>query len=178
MPSPCQRLDILTTILDQMCHSLSCNQIESLAYATHGFVGADLHALCNEAAMLTLRRYHTLTTSCRLTPHQHVINPPSHTNGSSILFKDDDESSKAPVESVSLSLSRMSLSSTSCFPGSEKTPYSNDIYDPMLKVTAEDFEKAKLKVRPSAMREVDNYMDNSLYFFPGISLLFIKKSIK
>ncbi|NWF96407.1 MAG: CDC48 family AAA ATPase [Candidatus Thorarchaeota archaeon] len=32
-------------------------QLEALAKDTHGFVGADLHALCREAAMKALRRY-------------------------------------------------------------------------------------------------------------------------
>jgi len=31
--------------------------LESLADRTHGFVGADINALCKEAAMKTLRRY-------------------------------------------------------------------------------------------------------------------------
>ncbi|KAF2291024.1 hypothetical protein GH714_018901 [Hevea brasiliensis] len=57
VPSPKQRLDILNTLLTQMEHSLSEMQVQNLAMATHGFVGADLASLCNEAALVCLRRY-------------------------------------------------------------------------------------------------------------------------
>lgn len=33
-------------------------QIRAVARASHGFVGADIHALCGQAALSTLRRYH------------------------------------------------------------------------------------------------------------------------
>lgn len=57
MPSPDQRSDILLTLLSEMDHSLAELQIENLATVTHGFVGADLAALCNEAALICLRHY-------------------------------------------------------------------------------------------------------------------------
>lgn len=57
VPSPDQRLDILQTLLSDIDHSLSSKEIQTLAMATHGFVAADLAALCNEAAMTALRRY-------------------------------------------------------------------------------------------------------------------------
>ena len=44
------------TKLRRLKHSLSDDQVASLAAAAHGFVGADLAALCNEAAMAALRR--------------------------------------------------------------------------------------------------------------------------
>ncbi len=44
------------TKLRRLKHSLSDEQVASLAAAAHGFVGADLAALCNEAAMAALRR--------------------------------------------------------------------------------------------------------------------------
>ncbi len=42
--------------LARVRHSLSHDDISRLAAAAHGFVGADLAALCNEAAMAALRR--------------------------------------------------------------------------------------------------------------------------
>uniref|UniRef100_A0A0E0MDX7 AAA ATPase AAA+ lid domain-containing protein n=1 Tax=Oryza punctata TaxID=4537 RepID=A0A0E0MDX7_ORYPU len=60
VPSPGQRLDILQHLLVGVQHSLSCEQLESLVSATHGFVGADLAALGNEAALSALCRYITL----------------------------------------------------------------------------------------------------------------------
>ena len=40
-------------------HALTEEQIAALARAAHGFVGADIAALCNEAAMAALRRHVT-----------------------------------------------------------------------------------------------------------------------
>ncbi|KAJ8759964.1 hypothetical protein K2173_010820 [Erythroxylum novogranatense] len=57
VPSPVQRRDILNVLLSKKEHSLSDAQIQDLAMVTHGFVGADLAGLCNEAAMFCLRRY-------------------------------------------------------------------------------------------------------------------------
>ncbi|KAL6582570.1 hypothetical protein OROMI_006584 [Orobanche minor] len=88
VPSPSQRYDILLALLDEKEHHLSDTEIHDLAMTTHGFVGADLASLCDEAASVCLGRY----------------------IGDSI------------GESLSVSL--------------------------------EDFEKAKLEVRPCAMREV------------------------
>ena len=60
MPSPGQRLDILQHLLIGVRHSLDDEELESIAQEAHGFVGADLAALCNEAAFSALRRYISL----------------------------------------------------------------------------------------------------------------------
>lgn len=39
-----------------ICHGLGDAEVAALAAAAHGFVGADLAALCNEAALAALRR--------------------------------------------------------------------------------------------------------------------------
>lgn len=39
-----------------MPHYLTESQVLELAHATHGFVGADIAALCKEAALVCLRR--------------------------------------------------------------------------------------------------------------------------
>ncbi|KAG2560439.1 hypothetical protein PVAP13_8KG159300 [Panicum virgatum] len=60
VPSPGQRLDILQHLLIGVRHSLDDEELESIAQEAHGFVGADLAALCNEAAFCALRRYISL----------------------------------------------------------------------------------------------------------------------
>jgi SpoVK/Ycf46/Vps4 family AAA+-type ATPase len=117
VPSPEQRLDILSAILRYMDHSLSQAELHLLASETHGFVGADLAALCNEAALNTLRRH----------------------------IKLKEEKPVDVMGSLSDSLSKLTVAS-------EDIMRTNG--DVNLVVTVEDFEKAKLKVRPSAMREV------------------------
>ncbi|KAH7670711.1 P-loop containing nucleoside triphosphate hydrolase protein [Dioscorea alata] len=135
VPSPDQRLDILQTLLSDIDHSLSSKEIQTLAMATHGFVAADLAALCNEAAMTALRRY--------------------------IKFGNSDKHAGA-LSSLLAELS-VSVKPVSCL-GSEKALETQDmsqtveepdlLVEMMLKVSIDDFEKAKMKVRPSAMREV------------------------
>ncbi|KAJ8449759.1 hypothetical protein Cgig2_001415 [Carnegiea gigantea] len=56
VPSTDQRLNILKALVGRMQNALEEKQIEHLANFTHGFVGADLVALSNEAAMVCLRR--------------------------------------------------------------------------------------------------------------------------
>ncbi|KAJ8760126.1 hypothetical protein K2173_010982 [Erythroxylum novogranatense] len=100
VPSPLQRRDILNVLLSKKEHSLSDVQIQHLATVTHGFVGADLAALCNEAAMFCLRRY------------DYNIKNGSMTKKPSLTEEE------------------------------------------MLTISFEDFEKSRMKVKPSDMREM------------------------
>lgn len=50
--------------------------LDALAARTHGFVGADLEALCREAAMRCLRRNLSALTSGEITPADLVVNAP------------------------------------------------------------------------------------------------------
>lgn len=56
VPPPAGRRDILAKQLRGVAHNLTPEQVAELADAAHGFVAADLAALCNEAAMIALRR--------------------------------------------------------------------------------------------------------------------------
>lgn len=173
MPSPGQRLDILRTLLCRMDHSLSNKEIEDLASDTHGFVGADLAALCNEAAMTTLRRYIMYTNSCR--PSQSSCLGPDGLDFSmrgAQLHGTVDRQSVDLIDSLSSSLSELTVSPIPVSPISSQSVC--EIGDTslhelnrttgveevtLLKVSAEDFSKAKMKVRPSAMREVWHLSD-------------------
>ncbi|CAL8471781.1 g11323 [Coccomyxa elongata] len=56
VPSPAGRLEILRVKLEDVNHNLQDEAVRALAAASHGYVGADLAALCQEAAMCALRR--------------------------------------------------------------------------------------------------------------------------
>ncbi|KAJ6741654.1 AAA-FAMILY ATPASE [Salix viminalis] len=175
VPSPGQRLDILHTLLSEMKHSVSDTQLKQLAMATHGFVGADLAALCNEAALVCLKRYVRSKKS----------DYSSHPKGSSAAYEDHSDSmvkgsdcstgardmSRDSADSASSSTSHLPVSlenlSSSCLDGdvSEITDnIENGIFacpkedffmeEALLNIVSEDFEMARMKVRPSAMREV------------------------
>lgn len=123
-----------------MKHSLSDLQVQHLATVTHGFVGADLAALCNEAALVCIRRYHKFTKVEDEGYFDDVILEP-------ILSKDE--------KSISGVCSKFASSSLS----DEVVADNADIYNYSgircrLKIVFEDFEMARMKVRPSAMREV------------------------
>ncbi|KAJ0477248.1 putative AAA+ ATPase domain, ATPase, AAA-type, core, AAA ATPase, AAA+ lid domain-containing protein [Helianthus annuus] len=122
VPSPSQRYEILLTLLSEKQHCLSNTEIHHLATTTHGFVGADLASLCNEAAFVCLRR-------CVGKVHNES-------------FSDD---MKGLNFGDSLILSGSELDSGSV---------ESDRIGGNLSVSFEDFEKARIKVRPSAMREV------------------------
>jgi len=56
-PSARERADILAALLRRAApHSVGAAGVERLAQATHGFVGADLALLCNEAAEAAAKR--------------------------------------------------------------------------------------------------------------------------
>lgn len=178
VPSPSQRFEILQAILHRMNHSLTNRDLQSLASNTHGFVGADLTALCNEAAMSALRRYISMRNSANPNEIYHCKQQEPLENGH-LSMKDirntyGSQNSIAPSDSmqyVSGLLSDMSI----CSDNIQKqlgdcTPITNAYGDgrdksseaictrlkesAFLKVTIDDFEVAKMKVRPSAMREV------------------------
>ncbi|OCT99820.1 ATPase family protein 2 homolog [Xenopus laevis] len=58
VPNVKGRLDILQKVLKKVPHGLREEDLAQLADRTHGYVGADLAALCKEAGMHALRRTH------------------------------------------------------------------------------------------------------------------------
>jgi SpoVK/Ycf46/Vps4 family AAA+-type ATPase len=56
IPTGLGREDILSKMLAPLPHALSRADIQSISAKAHGFVGADLRALCQEAGMVSLRR--------------------------------------------------------------------------------------------------------------------------
>uniref|UniRef100_A0ACD5W911 Uncharacterized protein n=1 Tax=Avena sativa TaxID=4498 RepID=A0ACD5W911_AVESA len=153
VPSPGQRLDILRHLLIGVHHSLTSEEVESLAFATHGFVGADLAALCNEAALSALRRYISVQESSSQLLGDHA------TNAEKSNIREIDSPLGYEITSLSSSLSKLTMS-TEDYPLTnrgditESSKLDDKKDDFLLMVTNDDFENAKMKVRPSAMREV------------------------
>ncbi|NXJ12108.1 SPAT5 protein, partial [Odontophorus gujanensis] len=56
IPNARDRLDILQKLLKKVPHSLTAAEMMQLADSAHGYVGADLTALCKEAGLYALRR--------------------------------------------------------------------------------------------------------------------------
>ncbi|XP_073093171.1 ATPase family gene 2 protein homolog A isoform X10 [Manis javanica] len=56
VPNAQDRLDILQKLLQRVPHLLAEAELLQLAESAHGYVGADLKALCNEAGLCALRR--------------------------------------------------------------------------------------------------------------------------
>lgn len=114
-----------------MDHSLSESLIQNIAMTTHGFVGADLAALCNEAALVCLRRYANFDN--------HISS-----NASRVAFE-------AGYDNIAEGYSCLGETQDSC---ADSTKEILQDKGSTLKIKIEDFEKARMKVRPSAMREV------------------------
>ncbi|CAN6362766.1 unnamed protein product [Urochloa humidicola] len=158
VPSPEQRMDILHHLLIGVHHSLNDEELKSIAMETHGFVGADLAALCNEAAMCALRRYIILKENL-------CVQLGRSDSSVDKCTWDADDPSGYQESSLPVSFSAMSLDDASCtnsntktsefYDGNTKSSEPYDVIDEKtLSVNTEDFKKAKTKVRPSAMREV------------------------
>lgn len=166
VPSPKQRLDILVTLLSEMEHSILDMQVQHLATVTHGFVGADLAALCNEAALICLRRYIKFRHSCNdLDSSSTSISCGSCSDvipeGSDCLedtrdiSRDSEDLATSTASNLSISAEiRPSLRLNGTVPAHADNILGGIEDECMLCVAFEDFEKARMKVRPSAMREV------------------------
>lgn len=64
VPSAPEREEILKKILVKNNHSLSDEEVNTIAESTHGFVAADLKSLCNQAVLdATQRRTSSSGTS-------------------------------------------------------------------------------------------------------------------
>ncbi|GAV86942.1 LOW QUALITY PROTEIN: AAA domain-containing protein, partial [Cephalotus follicularis] len=165
VPSPKQRLDILHTLLSEMKHSLVHLQVQQLATTTHGFVGADLAALCNEAALVCLRRFAKikkfggdLHSNGTVVAYESCSD--SIVEGSDCLGNIRDSSSDC-LDSSSSYVSDFPVSSVSNITdnfqkgnstSSKQTTLMEE--ESILKLIFEDFEKARMKVRPSAMEVI------------------------
>lgn len=150
VPSPKQRFEILLVLLSEIEHCLLELDVQHLATATYGFVGADLAALCNEAALVCLRRYVDLSVSyggseCDLSTDVNGI-------CSNNAMKSCCDILENNLEDLSPSISNLRISSKYAHDVEVGRTYVSGA--PTLRVTCEDFEKARMKVRPSAMREV------------------------
>ncbi|KAF3441359.1 hypothetical protein FNV43_RR15273 [Rhamnella rubrinervis] len=161
VPSTKQRLDILLSLLSEMDHSLLDTQAQHLARVTHGFVGADLAALCNEAVLVCLYRFAKSRSSCL---HRASV---ANEECSDVVTESDclkvtGNISRDYSDTASSPISHLAVSSQNLLSLLFRLTISDGIHDIendieeecMLKVTFEDFEKARMRVRPSAMREV------------------------
>ncbi|OVA04284.1 AAA+ ATPase domain [Macleaya cordata] len=171
VPSPKQRLDILLSLLNGMDHSLTDSQVRNLASATHGFVGSDLAALCNEAALVCLRRHvafkNAFDSAGGTSDKVHSKVPclgydncadvitralgPTNDAGH-ILSTDQVDSASSPSSDLTMSTDISTLQTSVHFSCDKVASVMEE--EALLIVTFDDFEKAKMRVRPSAMREV------------------------
>ncbi|CAL7934559.1 unnamed protein product [Xylocopa violacea] len=56
VPTPAMRAEILQKMLSKIPNTLSVEDITNVAFATHGFVGADLYGLCSQAILNAVKR--------------------------------------------------------------------------------------------------------------------------
>lgn len=147
-----------------MEHSLLDKDIQNLAMATHGFVGADLAALCNEAALVHLRQYvksnisHgdsdfrfstvALDSICQASSQS----PEFYLGGDLDAPRSLGDSVKSNLEAA-FSCNSETQKSTDFMDGIGVN--GTHVLKDILRVTSDDFEKARIRVRPSAMREVN-----------------------
>lgn len=148
-----QRHDVLRILLSAMQHSLSEKDIQQLAMVTHGFVGADLAALCREAALVRLRKY-VSAASCDDSDYKLstvAFDTVCHTSKQTHDLCLPGDTDAPNVTGDSVSHLEGALPSTSESRGTSEFTNEGGV---QLRVTCEDFEKARVRVRPSAMREV------------------------
>ena len=133
VPTPSARREILQKHLALLNHSLTQTQADALARDAHGFVGADVAALCAGAAMQALRRAVARRTR---------------------FFREKNKNKNASVReedtlasALGASLSLVETPSTT-HASLDAEAEASDV------VTFADFAAARRRVKPSALREV------------------------
>ncbi|CAI5491527.1 unnamed protein product [Closterium sp. Naga37s-1] len=130
VPTPSDRLAILNTQLSRMAHALPAEAVHVIASsATHGFVGADISALCSEAAVAALRR---------------IVGEKEKQGGARRGEESRDRGHECSTNGGGAD-------------GADSADSAGDAEGPCgvrLAVCEEDFEVARRRIRPSALREV------------------------
>lgn len=155
--------------------------IQNLAMATHGFVGADLAALCNEAALVRLRQYVKSDVSHGDSDFEFstVVDSEFQASSQSREFQlgSDLETPLNLGESVKSNLHATFSSSSEAHNSSDMVGIAvNGTHVPKdaLRVTSDDFEKARIRIRPSAMREVNIPVFAVLYLYCKLFIIALK----
>lgn len=136
-----------------MRHSFSDLQPEQLAMATHGFVGADLAALCCEAAFVCLRQHLNQRSSSSNLPLEGTPISASDSSTNVTDVSSDSASSCITVSPTTLE-ARCSFSLIAESGNSRSQQMLSKEGEHTLGIGFEDFEKEKIKTKPSAMQEV------------------------
>lgn len=163
VPTSKGRHEILKYLLCSMRHSLREGEVLELAAGTHGFVGADLSSLCHEAALAALRRSIQLKPDLSASLSTFASPTKFESNSSMITSSNENENDEVSPTRVNPSVSGISslftaLESVQLDSEVSQGPEELDkIRQATLSVNLDDFEVAKTRVRPSAMREVRSY---------------------
>mmetsp|Transcript_25804 Transcript_25804/g.66464 ORF Transcript_25804/g.66464 Transcript_25804/m.66464 type:complete len:815 (+) Transcript_25804:517-2961(+) len=146
VPGPQARADVLRARLQLVPrHSLQDADIEALANAAHGYVGADLAALVNEATLVALRRV-VATQQQQQLQLQGAEQP--ELDGAEVQTKRRQGEAGGHAAGGNSAPSEPDL-----LPPTEGAH--NAACDPLaLCVTKADFATAEARVRPSALREL------------------------
>ena len=148
--------------LRDLQHSLQEEDIRGIAASTHGFVGADMVALCQEATMCALRRVvrqRTCQAAPALPAEQQASHTPEPLEVCSIMAGPSPLSSSCYVLRRCQGASCLLLSLKWSLPEAcplrlSWAPVSDTTQPARRKVGAEDFAAARARVRPSGLREV------------------------
>ncbi|KAG0052085.1 spermatogenesis associated protein 5 [Gryganskiella cystojenkinii] len=131
IPDAKARAEILSALLKKIPNTLSSEQIDNLASISHGYVGADLAAVCREAGLKTI---HRLMSQASTAPNNSAAN-------------DFSEASLLQEQFKALSVTESSTEKGTTVSVHQNTKES-------LKVSAADMRQALTDVKPSAMREI------------------------
>ncbi|KAI1307211.1 spermatogenesis associated protein 5 [Mortierella claussenii] len=143
IPNATARSEILTALLRKIPNTLTPAQIENLASISHGYVGADLAAVCREAGLKTINR---------VMGRKH-----SHHQGAALAAGLDNNKIRAEgieVQALDLQEQFEALHVSDAMLTDVSKDSNQDQERSELKVSAEDMQLAMTGVKPSAMREI------------------------
>ncbi|KAF9917294.1 spermatogenesis associated protein 5 [Lobosporangium transversale] len=143
IPNASARNEILTALLKKIPNNLTAAQIEHLASISHGYVGADLAAVCREAGLKTINRVLSSGKSDYDASHFGAV-------GINASVLDPKRQQNPQVLGLQNCFETLSLSKDQLVGGYLTPKHEHD----ELMVSVEDMRTAMTDVKPSAMREI------------------------
>jgi AAA family ATPase len=165
IPSSADRLDILQALLRNTTHSIAAADLERITSKAHGYVGADLAAVCNEAGLLAVRRVRQQQQQQQQLEQQQVGSRPSGGSDVGLHRSVDGSDSGAAVQLPKETLAQprsQTVPRQTAPPQQPNTPPQQPprphttprSLDLAPELTWDDLQAALRMVRPSAMRAI------------------------
>ena len=152
IPSATDRLGILEALLRKTPHTMTTDELTAIADKTHGYVGADLAAVCNEAGLVAVNRALALSSMQPASSATNTAGSTGGNGGEDIEVGAGGDGASSVDTSAGRGDGASALPSVSIATSTSAADESKAAL--AYSLTADDLQAGLREVRPSAMREI------------------------